>query len=373
VGDESGFLKALQSDLHDDVSRLVYADWLEERGDVRGEYLRLQCELKRAWSYADPCRELFRRAASLRQRINPHWLSLVHRCTTPAPPTNVAEAIPALAAKARRTVCLHPRPGAAAVDASKIGGHFLWPAAEEWPSCPDHNCPLVGALQLRKEDIPEVGFKRGTDLFQLLWCPHDHEPGYCPAPEVYWWRRDAITTAGSHPAPSSAEQWYVPKPCLLYPERVVEYPDPFELDHDIDEQIQESSEFERALELVQKMSVGQWSLPDDTEQLYQCWLSTADGTKVGGYPDWVQDSEYPSCSCGKTMELLVMFSSWEFDGGTWGRWVPIEERDVLDANSGQREVVHSAAGWMFGDAGNMYVFSCRSCESRPIRYLMQCS
>jgi uncharacterized protein (TIGR02996 family) len=31
----------------DDAPRLVYADWLEERGDPRGEFIRLQCELAR--------------------------------------------------------------------------------------------------------------------------------------------------------------------------------------------------------------------------------------------------------------------------------------------------------------------------------------
>src|SRR5262249_2503800 len=31
----------------DDTPRLVYADWLEERGDPRGEFIRLQCALAR--------------------------------------------------------------------------------------------------------------------------------------------------------------------------------------------------------------------------------------------------------------------------------------------------------------------------------------
>jgi len=38
----------------------VYADWLEERGDVRGEYLRLEHQL-----------------AQLREQIDPAWLTAV--------------------------------------------------------------------------------------------------------------------------------------------------------------------------------------------------------------------------------------------------------------------------------------------------------
>jgi hypothetical protein len=161
---------------------------------------------------------------------------------------------------------------------------------------------------------------------------------------------------------------------VLYPEQVVEYPDPFELEEGLYGRIEGSEELQRALNFLQSMPVRGCEFPGDTGRLYQCWLSTADGTKVGGYPDWVQDPEYPSCSCGTTMDLLVMFSSWEFDAATWGRWLPIEERDVLTAKGHKRvNDVQSPANWMFGDAGNMYIFTCRACEPRPIRCLMQCS
>ena len=39
------FLKAILEDVEDDAPRLVYADWLEERGDPRGEFIRVQCQL----------------------------------------------------------------------------------------------------------------------------------------------------------------------------------------------------------------------------------------------------------------------------------------------------------------------------------------
>src|SRR5262245_31478207 len=41
--DDVGFIQALLAAPEDLTLRLVYADWLEERGDPRGEYLRCQC------------------------------------------------------------------------------------------------------------------------------------------------------------------------------------------------------------------------------------------------------------------------------------------------------------------------------------------
>jgi len=45
VNDDRDFLRAILADPVDNALRLVYADWLEERGDPRAEYLRLQAEL----------------------------------------------------------------------------------------------------------------------------------------------------------------------------------------------------------------------------------------------------------------------------------------------------------------------------------------
>ncbi len=44
--EEEPFLRAIAEDPGDEATRLVYADWLEERGDPLGEYLRLRCQAK---------------------------------------------------------------------------------------------------------------------------------------------------------------------------------------------------------------------------------------------------------------------------------------------------------------------------------------
>ena len=41
------FLRAILDAPDDDGPRLIYADWLEERGDPRGEFIRVQCALAR--------------------------------------------------------------------------------------------------------------------------------------------------------------------------------------------------------------------------------------------------------------------------------------------------------------------------------------
>ena len=71
MSDEAGFLYALRENPGDDDTRLVYADWLEERGDPRGEYLRLEHQL----------RTIPARLAHLREGIDRDWIAAVFgRC-----------------------------------------------------------------------------------------------------------------------------------------------------------------------------------------------------------------------------------------------------------------------------------------------------
>src|SRR5438093_4089128 len=52
---EVAFLRAVLDRPDDDGPRLVFADWLEERGDPRGAFIRAQVELERLGEY-DPRR-----------------------------------------------------------------------------------------------------------------------------------------------------------------------------------------------------------------------------------------------------------------------------------------------------------------------------
>src|SRR5213078_614891 len=45
--EEMAFRQAIIDNPDDDAHRLIFADWLEERGDPRAEFIRVQCELAR--------------------------------------------------------------------------------------------------------------------------------------------------------------------------------------------------------------------------------------------------------------------------------------------------------------------------------------
>jgi uncharacterized protein (TIGR02996 family) len=69
------FLQAVLAEPDDDAPRLIYADWLEERGDPRGAFIRLQCALERIGP-ADPARpDLEDEAAALLYQHEEEWVA----------------------------------------------------------------------------------------------------------------------------------------------------------------------------------------------------------------------------------------------------------------------------------------------------------
>ena len=69
------FLDAIKEAPEDDMPRLVFADWLEERGSPRGEFIRVQVELARL-ADVDPRRtELERREGMLFYSHQAEWLA----------------------------------------------------------------------------------------------------------------------------------------------------------------------------------------------------------------------------------------------------------------------------------------------------------
>jgi uncharacterized protein (TIGR02996 family) len=65
MNDDRAFIQSIQEHPDDDSRRLVYADWLEERGDARGEYLRLQVASKQALAHV----------RHLQRQLDPKWLA----------------------------------------------------------------------------------------------------------------------------------------------------------------------------------------------------------------------------------------------------------------------------------------------------------
>lgn len=63
--EEEFFLKAIRESPEDPLPQLVYADWLDERGDGRGEIVRLVCEV-RSYTVHDDCQSAYKRLKSIK-------------------------------------------------------------------------------------------------------------------------------------------------------------------------------------------------------------------------------------------------------------------------------------------------------------------
>ncbi|WP_236076139.1 DUF1963 domain-containing protein [Streptomyces coffeae] len=201
---------------------------------------------------------------------------------------------------------------------------------------------MVPILQLYADDaLGLVPFPSGRDLLQVLWCPLEHD-GRWVIPEVHW--RDAKEVESiceAPPAPTEARFGRIPKPCVVHPELVTEYPS-----WDLDDALWDV--LEPRFEQVEA----------ETGWDYQSHLSTAPGTKLGGYPGWCQGPQWPDCSgCGKPMDHLLTVESTEADAASWLAWTPIEDRGI--------EYEH--ADLRLGDMGGVYLFECRTCPGRPYK------
>jgi hypothetical protein len=297
--------------------------------------------------------------------------------TTPPSPVDVAAEFPAVVPYARTTVRLHPRPGAPTAEQSSVGGPLLWPADEPWPMCDgpdgyDHYdsmpaeaaVPLVPVVQLFAADVPELPFPDGTDVLQVLWCPFDHEPFSAPRPQVRWRRRgDVGARRPTMPSPDAeSDPVLVPRPCVLDPERVLEYPS-----HDLPAAAW--TQTEDAMERVAQ----------ETGWEYERDLAVASGIKAGGYPGWTQSPQWPSCGCGAAMEHLLTIASWEFSRGDERRWIPVEDRPAMAGWGWDTDDDHpwrtlqNPTGLMLGDVGGIYLFVCLRCPTRPFDYRFDCS
>ncbi|WP_166024231.1 DUF1963 domain-containing protein [Streptomyces chilikensis] len=295
---------------------------------------------------------------------------------TPPRPVDVATLFPELAPFRREAVRLHPRAGEPSYRENSLGGPLMWPAEEAWPVCADAEAhvdlgdgvpggprtPLVPVLQVHRADAPGIPFPAGRDLLQVLWCPFDHDPQYCPSPVVHWRTAETVgEVRATPPAPADAVASYLPAPCVLHPERVTEYPD---------------ADLPRELRAALRDRFDR--LEEETGLEYEDDLASAPGTKLGGYPGWTQAPQWPGCDgCGRPMEHLLTVASWEYDG-LWSSWIPVEDRSV--AESGREDFrderslsVRAPAGLMLGDAGGVHLFECRACPDRPVAHRFDCS
>ncbi|MCR9201548.1 MAG: TIGR02996 domain-containing protein [Planctomycetaceae bacterium] len=76
------FLSAITQHPRDMDARLIYADFLEEQGDPRGEFIRIQCELASPSDDLDRRDVLDRRQEQLRSRHERKWVQILREKVT---------------------------------------------------------------------------------------------------------------------------------------------------------------------------------------------------------------------------------------------------------------------------------------------------
>src|SRR4051794_27421991 len=90
LGAEDAFLDAIFASPSADGPRRMYADWLEERGDARGEFLRLDCELAGLPPGGVRREPLEARLGELRPSLDHAWLVAVERAAVGNCPPRLA-------------------------------------------------------------------------------------------------------------------------------------------------------------------------------------------------------------------------------------------------------------------------------------------
>ena len=267
------------------------------------------------------------------------------------------------------TVRLRPHPDLnVATGASHIGGTFLANSKEAWPCCDQHNTAMVAILQLRKSDVPELPFRDDEEVFQLTWCPFDHEDdaSYCPAIEIRWLTKSQATeTSAPNPETRSGQYGHLPVACRLYPHRMTELPElnweTYEEDSDrIATWLKSSPHYDFGSSRVQEFFGDNL----ENEEVHML-VGPTRGTKVGGYPNWIQDPEIPTCDCCQApMAHLLTISTDEWESGPGM---------IFRSPEFHESIRYNPTGLMLGDVGSIYVFICIHCKERFVKRVFQSS
>jgi uncharacterized protein (TIGR02996 family) len=91
---EAPFILAVQAAPGDSAPLLIYADWLEERGDRRAEFLRLRVAIGQLSPNEKQFRPLWRKLRRVRSNINPAWLAALDHTSVENCPVQFAYAYP---------------------------------------------------------------------------------------------------------------------------------------------------------------------------------------------------------------------------------------------------------------------------------------
>jgi hypothetical protein len=226
----------------------------------------------------------------------------------------------------------------------KRGRHAPWLADTD-------PIPLMPVAQLHTRDVPGLSLPGDSDLLQVFWCPFNaHGEDRNIAVHLHLHKASEVSEVlAEQPALEVVgREEYVPDPCVLHPEQVIEH------------------QYGGLLPCPIRVRLDEWEDWEDEDAVsYQFDLSVPPGWKVGGFASWhVTGPQDVVCECGHQMELLLTIDSREWDTGTRS-WVPIEDQELADteANTPTQVVV--------GGGGRLLVFVCPTDWSHPHRLVLQ--
>lgn len=210
-------------------------------------------------------------------------------------------------------------PCAPDADISRYSGLPLLRDGEAWPTCGDCKRPLQLFLQLDLATIPAAAQEQlgtSTGILQFFYCTHaaGNEDEWEPFSKAHLVRI----------LPGSADQYRIADAVPEWPQKPA---------YLAAQAITGWTQFEDFPNPEEEDELGMPEMSDDEYDAYymsEPYLN-AEGDKLGGWPNWVQDAEYPECpQCGKQMKMLYQLGS------------------------------NAVLRWMWGDAGIGHITQCEA-------------
>ncbi len=225
---------------------------------------------------------------------------------------------------------------------SKMGGTPNLNLFETWPLCSSCGTPLNFVLQIYKNEYPEFYFPEDATVFLLFRCPNFYCDGAFDGHQdlaMFWFYGNADTGENARiekPACTLEDMEDETPNCLFRPLKSVDYP--------------HYGEFNEKWEEFEMKYSDDADVVDEYMNMYYPRL----GTKIDGYPSWMESPDYPVCACGKKKEFFFQLSSEEEE---------VEEKEPFEWPPYAAEL---------GESCNVYFFVCHQCGPGTIETRWEC-
>jgi uncharacterized protein YwqG len=203
-----------------------------------------------------------------------------------------------------------------ALGRSQIGGTPLLRPGEGWPPCPHCGEGRELFLQLDSRDVPAGAPWSGGGVLQVFYCTRcaDELEGWSPFSPAHLVR--LVPADELVPAPADLAGRGLPPAAITGWEAFEDLPQPVEHDElglDLDYDFKKRSLAVRCPSIGVSIDGLDLDAKDDEgRELAEAISMAAAGDKLGGWPYWVQGSEYPRCPrCAKSMAFVFQLDSEE--------------------------------------------------------------